>query len=67
MKAMCVELGRLSQGYQDVTTTYPIKFMTLEEIRKIPTDRTVAYARIGVDYWAQKKDPNMFVLPLWAT
>ena len=35
-----------------------IKFMTLEEISRIPPDRTVTYACIVVDYRAQKKDPN---------
>ena len=41
MKAMCVELGRLDQGYQDVTGTNTIKFTTCEEIREITTDYTV--------------------------
>ena len=58
MKAMCVELGRLTQGYLDVTNTNTIKFMTVEEIKEIPTDCTITYARIVVDYWTQKKDPN---------
>ena len=55
---MCVELGRLTQGYQDVTGTNTIKFMTLEDNREIPTDCTVTYARIVVNYWAQQKYPN---------
>ena len=33
-------------------------FMTLEEIKKIPGDRTVTYARIVIDYRPQKNDPN---------
>ena len=41
MKAMCVELGRLAQGYQDIPGTNTIKFMTHEEIQNIPMDRTV--------------------------
>ena len=32
--------------------------MTLDNIRHIRTDCTVAYARLVVDCWAQKKDPN---------
>ena len=55
---MCVVLGRLIQGYQDATGTNTIKFMTLEEIREIPMDCTIIYARIVVDYRVQKKDPN---------
>jgi len=58
MKAMCVELGRLAQGYGTTKGTETINFMTHEEIAKIPGDRTVTYARIVVDYRPQKKDPN---------
>ena len=50
MKAMCVKLGRLVQGYQDTKGTETVKFMTLEEIARIPRDCTVTYARIIVDY-----------------
>ena len=57
-KAMCVELGRLAQGYQDIPGTNTIKFMTHEEIKSIPTDRTVTYAPIVVDYCAHKDDPK---------
>ena len=49
-KAMCVKLGRLAQGYQDIPVTKTIKFMIHEEIKNIPSDRTVTYARIVVDY-----------------
>ena len=55
---MCVELGRLAQGYQDIPGTNTIKFMTHEEIKNIPSDKTVTYARIVVDYRASKDDPN---------
>ena len=55
---MCVELGRLAQGYQDILGTNTIKFVTHEEIKNIPTDRTVTYAQIVVDYRAHKDDPN---------
>ena len=33
-------------------------FMTHEEIKRIPKDRTVTYTRIVVDYRPQKDDPN---------
>ena len=32
--------------------------MDLDEIKNIPKDRVVTYARIVVDYREQKKDPN---------
>ena len=57
-KAICVELGRLAQGFEDIPGTNTIKFMTHEEIKTISTDRTVTYARIVVDYRAHKDDPN---------
>ena len=47
---MCVELGRLAQGYTDTKGTETVKFMTWNEINQIPADRTVTYARIVVDY-----------------
>ena len=50
MKAMCVELGSLAQGYGDTKGTDTINFMLLDEIPNIPADRTVTYARIVVDY-----------------
>ena len=58
MKAMCIELGRIAQGYKDTKGTNTVKFMNLEEIANIPEDRTVTYARIVVDYRPQKEDPN---------
>ena len=58
MKAMCIELGQLAQGYGSTKITDTIHFMALDEIPNIPADRTVAYARIVVDYGAQKQDPN---------
>ena len=33
-------------------------FVTIEEIKRIPKDRMVTYARIVVDYRPQKEDPN---------
>ncbi len=58
MTGMCIELGRLVQGYKDTKSTNTIKFMTLEEIKHIPKDQVVIYARIVPDYRPQKKDPN---------
>ena len=55
---MCVELGQLAQGYKDTKVTETVKFMTWKEINRISADQTVTYARIVVDYRAQKKDPN---------
>ena len=48
--AMCIELGRLSQGYDVTQDTNTIYFMTLDEISTIPKDRVVTYARVVVDY-----------------
>ena len=59
MKAMCIELGRLAQGYGDTKGTDTIHVMTLEEIKKIPGDHTVTYAGIVIHYHPpQKNDPN---------
>ena len=55
---MRIKLGRLAQGYGDIKGTDTIKFMTLEEIKAIPGNGTVTYARIVIDYCPQKKDPN---------
>ncbi len=46
IKDMCNELGRLAQRYKDTKGTNTIKFMMLEEIKHIPKDRVVTYARI---------------------
>ena len=43
-KAMCKELGRLAQGYKDTEGTNTVYFMSIEDIKKIPSDRTVTYA-----------------------
>ena len=55
---MCHELGRLSKGYKKTRGTGTIKFLTHEEIRHIPKDRTVMYPHIVVDYRPQKQDSN---------
>eukprot|EP00804_Cyclotella_cryptica_P005248 CCRYP_018890-RA/>CCRYP_018890-RA protein AED:0.36 eAED:0.27 QI:0/0/0/1/0/0/3/0/601 len=57
-QAMCKELGRLAQGWNGNNGTDTIFFMTHDEIKRIPRDRTVTYARIVVDYRPQKDDPN---------
>ena len=57
--AMCKELGTLSQGYKGlIEGTNTFFFMSHEDIRDIPTDKTVTYARVVVDYRPQKADPN---------
>ena len=58
LKAMCIELGRLSNGYMDTKGTQTIHYMTHEEIKCIPGDRTVTYARIVVDFRLQKQTPT---------
>ena len=56
---MCRELGRLAQGFDEIKGTNTIKFLTLDEIRNIPADRIIAYARIVVDSCPHKpKEPN---------
>ena len=57
-EAMCKELGRLAQGYEDTVGTSTVTFMKREDIQHIPKDRTITYACIVVDYRPQKKDPN---------
>ena len=57
-RAMCTELGKISEGYGDEKGTNTDKFLTRDEIRAIPKDRTITYARIVVDYRKQKKDSN---------
>ena len=50
MKAMCIELGQLAQGYGSTKGTDTIHIMSLDEIPNIPADQTVTYSRIVVDY-----------------
>jgi hypothetical protein len=63
-KAMCKELGRLTQGYGEIGSTYhtegtnTMRFLDREGIKNIPHDRVITYARIVVDYREQKKDPT---------
>ena len=56
---MCKELGRLSQGYKGlVYGTNTFLFMSHHEIRDIPPDKTITYARIVVKYRPQTSDPD---------
>ena len=57
-KAMCIELGRLLQGYETTKGTNTCVVLTPEQIKAIPKDRVVTYARIVVDYRTMKADPN---------
>ena len=56
---MCKELGRLAQGYWYIIKgTNTLHFLFPEEIKLIPKDKTITYARIVVDVRPQKTDPN---------
>ena len=66
-KEMCKELGRICQGFEDTERTDTMRFLYLEGISNIPQDRVVTYARIVVDYRAQKKDPNRMRITAGAT
>eukprot|EP00957_Ditylum_brightwellii_P129965 9912544-Ditylum_brightwellii.AAC.1 len=58
-KGMCRKLGRLAQGWKNEEKgTDTTAFLNKQEIKHIPDDRTVTYARIIVDYHPQKKGPN---------
>ena len=57
--AMSKELHRLAQGKEGVTSgTNTIFFLSHDEIKCIPKDRVVTYARIVTDHRPQKDDPN---------
>jgi hypothetical protein len=57
--AMSKELHRLAQGKDGVTNgTNTIFFLSHNNIRCIPKDRVVTYARIVIDHCPQKDDPN---------
>jgi hypothetical protein len=56
---MTKELARLAQGMDGITTgTDTVFYLTHNKIQNIPTDRTITYARIVVNYGPQKQDPN---------
>ena len=48
----------MAQVYRETPRTDTVFFMTPDEIKNIPHDRTVTYAQIIVDYRPHKKDPN---------
>jgi hypothetical protein len=57
--AMSKELHCLAQAKEGVTVgTNTIFFLSHDEIRCIPKDRVVTYARIVIDHRPQKDDPN---------
>jgi hypothetical protein len=56
---MSKELHRLAQGKAGITKgTNTVFFMSHNEIRAIPSDRTVTYARVVIDHRPQKEDLN---------
>ena len=57
-KTICLELGRLAQGYRDTPGTNTICFITDDMIQNITVDRTITYTRVVVDYRPHKEDPN---------
>ena len=67
LKGMCIELGRLSNGYKDTKGTQTIHYITHEEIKCIPGDRTVTCAIIVVDLRPQKQTPTESASPLMGT
>ena len=58
MEAMVKELGRLAQGHKTTKGTNTVVFMDLNKIVRIPRRKVITYARIVVDYFPQKEDPN---------
>ena len=56
---MCKELGRLSQGFEGlVEGANTVFFVDRQQIREIPKEKTVTYARIVFDYLPQKANPR---------
>jgi hypothetical protein len=57
--AMSKELHCLAQGKEGVTIgTNTIFFLSHDEIRCIPKDRVITYARIVINHHPQKDNPN---------
>ena len=57
--AMSKELHRLAQGKEGITVgSNIIFFLSHDQIRCIPKDCTVTYARIVIDHCPQKDNPN---------
>eukprot|EP00804_Cyclotella_cryptica_P011478 CCRYP_016405-RA/>CCRYP_016405-RA protein AED:0.32 eAED:0.32 QI:0/0/0/1/0/0/3/0/516 len=54
------EIGALAQGNNKTGAagTNTILFMSHNDIQNIPSDRTITYACVVVDYRPQKEDPN---------
>ena len=50
LEAMCRELGRLAQGYNNITGTNTIHFMDCDKIALIPKNCTINYSHIVVDH-----------------
>ena len=65
--AMCAELDRLAQGFGDTKGTETMRFLDFDEIKQIPSNHVVTYARIVVDYRPQKKDPNRVQITVGVT
>ena len=57
-EAMCKELGKFSNGWNDTEGMQTVRFLTHEEIAAISSNRTITYARIVVDCRKQKNDQN---------
>ena len=66
-EAMCKELGKISHGWNNTGGTQTVQFLTHEKIAAIPSDRTITYARIVVDYRKQKMTQIECVSPSAAT
>ena len=58
MRTICIELGRLTQGFRSTAGTNTCVILDHNEIANIPKHKTVTYAQIVVDYRSQKEDPN---------
>jgi hypothetical protein len=57
--AMSKELHRLVQGKVGTTVEMnTLFFLSPDEIRRIPKDRTVTYTHIVIDHWPQKDDSS---------
>ena len=56
--AMCKELGRPCQGFEETEGTDTMRFLDIKAIKNVPRDRVATDAKIVVDYRPQKKDPN---------
>jgi hypothetical protein len=57
--AMSKELHMLAQAKEGTTVaTNTIFFLSHDEIRQIPKDRTVTYACLVIDLWPQRDDSN---------